>query len=48
MLGKTAYKQRIKAVLRSRKAQTAAKAKFANFRKVCKEVALKRGAASRT
>ena len=42
------YTQRVKAVLRSRKAQDMAKAKFAHFKKVCKEVVAKKGAASRT
>jgi transposase len=45
-MGKAAYKQRINAVLKSKKAQTVAKAKFNNFKKVCKEVARKKGAAS--
>lgn len=35
-LGKTAYKQRVKSILKGKKAQKAARAKFANFRKVCK------------
>ena len=45
-LGKTAYKRRVKNILKGKKAQKAACAKFANFRKVCKVVALKKGAHS--
>ena len=47
-LGKTAYKARVKAVLRSKKAQAVAKAKFNRFKKVCQEVVRKKGAASRS
>ena len=47
-MGKAAYKKRVQAVLRSKKAQAVAKAKFKAFRKVCLEVARKRGAASRS
>lgn len=46
-LGKTAYRQRVRSVLRSRKAQKVAAAKFSGFKGVCKEVWLKHGAASR-
>ena len=46
-LGRTAYKQRVKNLLRSRRAQNVAKQKFAGFKSVCKEVVLKQGAASR-
>jgi len=46
-LGKTACKARVQALLRSRKAQDVAKAKFSNLRRVCKEVVQKKGAASR-
>ena len=46
-LNKTQYKQRVKEVLRAIKAQNVAKAKFRNFKKVCKEVVLKKGAMSR-
>ena len=45
-LGKTAYKQRVRSVLRSKKAQSVAKAKFRNFKKVCQTVWRKKGAAS--
>ena len=45
-LGKTAYKQRLRAVLRSKKAQKVAKAKFHNFKSVCKRVSLNKGAHS--
>jgi hypothetical protein len=45
-LGKTAYKQRVRSVLRSKKAQSVAKAKFRNFKKVCQTVWKKKGAAS--
>ena len=47
-MGKTAYKKRIKVVLRSAKAQAVARAKFKAFKKVCMEVARKHGAASRS
>ena len=47
-MGKAAYKKRVQAVLRSKKAQAEAKAKFKAFTKVCLEVAHKRGAASRS
>ena len=47
-LGKTAYKIRVKNLLRSKKAQEVAKNKFKNFKAVCKEVLKKKGAASRT
>ena len=48
-LGKTAWKRRLKGLLATKKAQDVAKAKFRNFRKVCKEVVdKKRGGASRT
>ena len=46
-LGRTAYKQRVKNVLRSRQAQHVAKQRFGGFKGVCKEVVLKQGAASR-
>ena len=42
-----AYKARVKAVLKTQKAQDVAKAKFKVFKKVCREVDRKRGAASR-
>ncbi len=45
-MGKIAYKQRVKQVLRSKRAQNVAKAKFVNFKKVCRVVVQKRGAAS--
>ena len=47
-MGKTAYKKRVKVVLRSEKAQAVARAKFKAFKKVCMEVARKHGAASRS
>ena len=47
-LGKTAYKARVKALLRTKKAQDVAKAKFNRFKKVCQEVVEKKGAASRS
>ena len=47
-LGKSAYRLRVKSVLKSAKAQAVAKAKFNNFKKVCQEVWAKKGAASRT
>ena len=47
-LGKTAYKRRVKALLRTKKAQAVAKAKFKAFQKVCLEVVRKRGAAARS
>lgn len=47
-LGKTAYKMRVKAVLKSKKAQDVAKAKFRAFKKVCCEVQRKKGAAARS
>ena len=47
-MGKTAYKARVKAVLKSKKAQAVAKAKFHNLKKVCQEVVQKKGAASRS
>ena len=40
-------KQRVKQVLSTAKAQNVAKAKFRNFKKVCKEVVKKKGAMSR-
>ena len=44
---KHAYKKRVQSVLRSRKAQAVAQAKFKAFKKVCIEVVRKRGAAAR-
>ena len=41
------YKQRVKEVLRTVKAQDVAKAKFRNLKKVCREVVKKKGAMSR-
>ena len=40
-LGKTAYMKRVKSVLRSKKAQEVAKAKFNALKKVCCEVVKK-------
>ena len=45
--GKTAYRQRVRNILRSAKAQTHAAACARGFRKVCAEVVKKHGAASR-
>ena len=45
-LGKTAWKQRLRSLLRSQKAQRVARNKFMNFKKVCKLVAKRKGAAS--
>ena len=47
VVGKTASRIRVKAILRSRKAQNVAKAKFNRLKKVCQEVFRKKGAASR-
>ena len=47
VLGKMAYKQRVVNVLRSAKAQRHAAACVRGLRKVCREVSLKGGAASR-
>lgn len=46
-LNKSQYKQRVKEVLRTVKAQNVAKAKFRNFKAVCQEVVEKKGAMSR-
>ena len=46
VLGKMAYKARIRGVIKSRKAQQVAAAHAASLRKVCKEVIAKKGAAS--
>ncbi len=46
-LGKTAFKARVKAFLRTQKAQNAAKAQWKSLKSVCKEVARKKGAAAR-
>ena len=45
--GKTAYRQRVRNILRSAKAQTHAAACARGLRKVCAEVVKKHGAASR-
>ena len=47
-LSKVAYTAKVISVLRSKKAQDVAKAKFNALRNVCREVERKRGAASRT
>ena len=47
-LGKMAYKVRLTRFLKTRRAQDVAKAKFNAFKKVCREVKNKRGAASRS
>ena len=47
-LGKTAYRVRVKAMLKTHKAQEVANAKFNAFKKVCREVKGKGGAASRS
>ena len=46
-LSKSQYKQCLKRVLGTAKAQRVAKAKFRNFKKVCKEVVQTKGAMSR-
>ena len=46
-LNKVQYKQRVKEVLRTAKAQKVARAKFRNLKKVCQEVVNKKGAMSR-
>ena len=46
-LNKVQYKQHVKEVLRTFKAQDVANAKFRNLKKVCKEVVKKKGAMSR-
>ena len=46
-LSKAQYKQRLKQVLGTAKAQKVAKAKFRNLKRVCKEVVQKKGAMSR-
>ena len=45
--GKTAYKQRLRVLLRSPKAQSVAKAIAKGFRKTCAEVSKKGGAGAR-
>ena len=44
---KTALKQRVRALLRSAKAEEVAKNTFKNLRKTCQEVLKKKGAATR-
>ena len=46
VLGKTAYKQRIRAVLKTKKAQQVATNCAVSLKKVCKEVVKLKGAAS--
>ena len=46
VLGKMAYKARIRSILKTKKAQQVAAAHAASLRKVCKEVVAKKGAAS--
>ena len=46
VLGKMAYKARIRSVIKTQKAQQVAAAHAASLRKVCKEVVAKKGAAS--
>ena len=46
-LGKLAWKKRLRNVLKTKKAQDVAKAKWSSFKKVCQEVKKKKGAASR-
>ena len=48
VLGKTAYRVRVRNVLKSQKAQNVAKAKFNALKRVCQEVKKKHGAASRS
>ena len=45
-LGKMAYKERVRAVCRSKRAQTAASNYAKSFRKACAAVVKKKGAAS--
>ena len=45
-LGKTAYVQRVKVVIRSQKAQAVAKKCALNFRKNCKQIVARGGAAA--
>ena len=45
-LGKTAYIARVKGVMRSQKAQAVAKKYAARFRKTCKQVVERKGAAA--
>ena len=45
-LGKMAYKERVRAICRSKKAQTAASNYAKSFRKACAAVVKKKGAAS--
>ena len=47
VLGKAAYKQRMRNVLKSKKAQQVAANCATSLKKTCKEVAQKKGAASR-
>ena len=46
-LNKAEYKQRVKQVLRTAKAQNVAKARFSNSKKVCQEIVRKKGAMSK-
>ena len=45
-LGKTAWMRRLKRLLKTQKAQTVAKKKFQNFKRVCKVAYKKNGAHS--
>ena len=45
-LGKTAYTARVKSVMRSQRAQTVAKNFAKGFRKACKQVVSRKGAAA--
>ena len=45
-LGKTAYVQRVKVVIRSQKAQAVAEKCALNFRKTCKQIVARGGAAA--
>ena len=45
-LGKTAWTIRLRRLLKTQKAQTVAKRKFQNFKKVCKAVYQRKGAHS--
>ena len=47
-LGKMAFKVRVRALLKTKKAQNAAKSQWVSLKKVCKEVVRKKGAASRS
>jgi hypothetical protein len=47
VLGKAAYRRRVRSVCSSREAQRVAKSCVLGLRKVCKEIVAKKGAATR-